>query len=244
MGTADTLSPFFSLIPKEIGFPGPTPPRGGNESTAHIYTDQVKEWRRELLKAYGYKATRGDEIARILFVKAAFINVQPNEKDANAAKKALKLLACDQSTLFADNDPFYRKNRLNATFISNHRASKQKQKSSEFRNRCIDIAVKNYSKKPPPKVRQLLIEIVDHARRNHITVRDWLYSEKHIKTSSDTNAASVDEDSHNGYSLWDTDKLDIELCRGDFERFLSKGGRHVNMKEIYCRIFIHRVLLT
>lgn len=244
MGTADISSPFYRLIPKGIGFPGPTPPRGGDESNARTYTVQVEKWRRELLKAYGYKTARDDEIARILFVKAAFINAQPNKEDANAAKKALKLLACDQSTLFADDDPFYRKNRLNAAFISNRREPRQKQKSSEFKNLCIDIAAKNYSKKPSPMVRHLLSEIVDHARRNHISVRDWLYSEKHMKPLPDTNVTSDDDKSRINYSLWDTDRLDIELCRKDFERFLAKCGRTVNMEELYCRKFIHRVLLT
>lgn len=224
--TADDSAQYYCLIPRGKGFPPTSVPMTEDGRDGTSYTAQAEHWRHELIEAYGYTTKRVNEEAKILSVKAAFINKLPEK--LGLAKRALKLLVCDQATLFADNDPFYRSSQVNSIFLS-----AQKKENREYNKRqdeCISRALNFYSKSPEPKARILLNEIVKDASKKHISVYDWLYSKRHLKEGAGRNSQD---------SIWDLEKLDIDRCREDAEQLLFRCGQSFRTEELDFERFIN-----
>lgn len=211
---------YYKLIPRGKGFKnsGPSPKR--DKSTVSSCTAQAQQWRDELLKLYGYETKRVGEKEEKLFIKAGFINNIPKETDA--AKRVLKLLVCDRTTLFKDEDPFYRSNRINGPNLSTQK--KFIRDYPKLRDRYVDMALCSYSSNPSSGARILLNEIVKEAAKKHMSVHDWLFSKKHIKKSRTKNTEETN-------CIWDSDKLDIECCREDCEQLLVRCGENQNIIE-------------
>ena len=224
--TVDDSAQYYCLIPRGKGFPPTSVPMTEDGRDGTSYTAQAEHWRHELIEAYGYTTKRVNEEAKILSVKAAFINKLPEK--LGLAKRALKLLVCDQATLFADNDPFYRSSQVNSIFLS-----AQKKENREYNKRqdeCISRALNFYSKSPEPKARILLNEIVKDASKKHISVYDWLYSKRHLKEGAGRNSQD---------SIWDLEKLDIDRCREDAEQLLFRCGQSFRTEELDFERFIN-----
>lgn len=223
----DGLGEYYRLIPRGKGFPLPCVPTDRDEGDDASYTAQANRWRRELLEAYGYTTGRANEKARIFSVKAAFINGLP--EDPVPAKRALKLLVCDQTTLFEDDDPYYRSNRINRVFISEQK--KHNREYREHKTECVDAALRCYPLTPPPCAKILLNEIVEEAAGKRISVYDWLYSKKHLRKG-------VEKSARGEIPIWDVEKLDLDRCRADCERLLFECGQDPEMKELDFESFI------
>lgn len=211
---------YFVFVTRGKGFGNRTLPSKPAESDALFCANQAKQWRDELLKAYGYKTIRVYEEEKKLYIKAGFINNIP--KESNAAKRALKLLVCDQSTLFKDDDSLYQSKRINSSNLSSRK--KLVRDYNKRRDKYIDMALHGYSSNPPSSARILLTAIVEEAVNRNISISKWLYSKKHLKECKEN--SPCDEK-----SICNTENLDIDRCREDCKQLLSKREKNPKIIE-------------
>lgn len=197
---------FYRLTFKSRGFPEKDlSPEENKAAELEAQTLRDRFW-----QLTGFSEQRELEVAKILYIKAVYlISSRPPvlsrenpQKAVENRREYLRMLVCDQVTLFKDTDPAFRDGQMHRRyFLARNRSNRNHADRQDAKNRAIEYISKRlgvsddedeksngyYRSEESARIASNLLKaVVQHAtEREKSSVYAWLFSDRHIKIAKE-----------------------------------------------------------
>ena len=197
---------FYRLTFKSRGFPEKDlSPEENKAAELEAQTLRDRFW-----QLTGFSEQRELEVAKILYIKAVYlISSRPPvlsrenpQKAVENRREYLRMLVCDQVTLFKDTDPAFRDGQMHRRyFLARNRSNRNHADRQDAKNRAIEYISKRlgvsddedeksngyYRSEESARIASNLLKaVVLHAtEREKSSVYAWLFSDRHIKITKE-----------------------------------------------------------